>query len=171
MDISQSLVARSDQLNATDLLGGPITVTITKVTRGNDEQPFNFHMEEFPRPFKPSKNMRRLIAHAWGNDTDNYIGRRVTLYRDPDVKFGKETPGGVRISHMSGIPKRLTASLMVSKGKYATFIVDPLPDSAPTSAPVSEIDLLKAEWKSATPERKKEIEADVARIKAEGAGE
>lgn len=153
-------------MNNTDLHGGPITVTVTKVTRGNDDQPFNFHMAEFPRPFKPSKNMRRLIAHAWGNETDHYIGKRFTLYRDPNVKFGKEVPGGIRISHMSGIPKRINVSLMVSKGKYETFTVDPLPDSAPTSAPVSEIDLLRAEYKTADPERREQIVAEVKALEA-----
>lgn len=34
LDISDTLIAKSDELNADDLMGGPTTVTITSVTHG-----------------------------------------------------------------------------------------------------------------------------------------
>ncbi len=102
-DMTASIEPRSDQLNAEDLLSGPRTVTITGVKRGSTEQPVDIVTEEFGpgRPYKPSKTMRRIIVMAWGTNTADYIGRRITIYRDPDITFGRDRVGGIRISHLS----------------------------------------------------------------------
>ena len=107
MDISDTLAPNSDQLDAVDLLGGPQTFTITDVTRHNAEQPINVHLAEFPRVWRPGKSMRRVLAAAWGTDAKAWAGRRVTLYCDPAVTFGKEQTGGTRISHLSHIAAAL----------------------------------------------------------------
>lgn len=129
MDISATIVPKSDQLNAEDLLVGPKTVTIKGVSRGDADQPVNVTLEEFGdgRPFKPCKSMRRVMVSAWGPDASKYHGRRMTLYCDPKVKFGGQEMGGIRISHMSDIAERMTVALTVTRGKRAPFIVDPLP--------------------------------------------
>ena len=160
MDISESLAPTSDQLDAVDLLGGPRTFTITKVSAGNPEQPVNVHLAEFPRVWRPSKSMRRVLAACWGTDAATWTGRRVTLYCDPEVMFGKEKVGGTRISHLSNIDKPRSIPLLVSRGKSQTFRVQPLPE--PTTA--EKIAALRAEWKHADPERKAAIEAEVASL-------
>lgn len=127
MDITETLVPRSDQLNAEDMLAGPRVVTIEKVTRGSAEQPVEIHLTEFPgRPFKPSKTVRRLIVAAWGPETANYTGRRMLLYRDPSVKFGGMDVGGIRVSAMSDIDQPVRVALTVTRGKRAFFSVEPL---------------------------------------------
>jgi hypothetical protein len=78
--------------------------------------------------------MRRVLVAAWGADSNNYIGRSVTLFGDPSVKWGGIAIGGIRISHVSHITKPLTIALTESKGKRKPFSVDPLPD-APKQAP------------------------------------
>jgi len=139
MDMTDSIAPRSDQINADDLLTGPRTFTIDKVEQGTSEQPVNVHLVEFPgRPFKPSKTVRRLMVAAWGADTAAYTGRRMTLYRDPAVKFGGMDVGGIRVSHMSDIAKRITVALTVSRGKRAPYVVEPLPD-APTAPTDGEV--------------------------------
>ena len=155
MDISDTLAPKSDQLDAVDLLGGPQTFTITDVTAGNAEQPVNVHLAEFPRVWRPGKSMRRVLAHCWGTDAAQWKGRRVTLYCDEAVMFGNEAVGGTRISHLSDIDKRKSVPLLIKRGKSATYTVDPLPA-------LSKIDQLKAEWRTADSERRKEIEAEVA---------
>lgn len=133
MDISETLAPKSDQLNAEDLLTGPRTVTVEKVTRGSVEQPVEIHLVEFPgRPFKPSKTVRRILVAAWGAEASAYTGRRMTLYRDPSVRFGGQDVGGIRVSHLSHIDKRLTLALTVTRGKRAPYVVEPLPAGAPT---------------------------------------
>lgn len=159
MDISDTLAPNSDQLDAVDLLGsGPRTFTIADVTKGNAEQPVQIKLAEFPRPWRPGKSMRRVLAACWGTDASTWVGRRVTLYCDETVRFGNDVVGGTRIAALSHIGgKRKAVPLLVSRGKSATFTVQPLPD-APT------VDELRAEWKSASPERRKVIEAEVLRL-------
>jgi hypothetical protein len=131
MDLTDTIVPKSDQLNAEDLLSGPRTVTITEVHKGASvEQPVDVVLAEFGpgRPFKPSKTVRRILVLAWGADAAAYAGRRLTIYRDPAVRFG-----GIRVSHLSHLSKPLTVALTVSKGKRAAHTVQPLPD-APTPA-------------------------------------
>lgn len=134
MNLSESIVPKSDQLNAEDLLAGPRTVTIERVTAGTSEQPVNVHLVETPgRPYRPSKTMRRVMVACWGADAALYVGRRMTLYRDPAVKFGGMAVGGIKISHLSNIDKRTTLALTETRGKRAPHVVEPLPDApAPT---------------------------------------
>lgn len=141
MDMSESIAPKSDQLDAIELVAGPRTFTIEKVTKNNAEQPWNFHLTEFPRPWRPGKSMLRVMAAAWGLDGNKYIGHRVTLYCDPTVQFGNDTVGGTRISHMSGIDKPLRVPLLVKRGKSAVFTVQPLPDAPPARDFLAEAEL------------------------------
>jgi hypothetical protein len=121
-DISDTLQANSDQLNADDLIGGPITVRIESTRRVQGEsykpgdQPLILNISGH-RPYKPSKGMRRVLSTIWGSKRSAYVGRWLTLYRDPSVMFGSDPVGGIRISHASHIdgPKRIP--LTVKKGK------------------------------------------------------
>lgn len=131
MDMTDSIAPKSDQLDAVDLLSGPRTFTIERVSKHNAEQPFNFHLAEFPRVWRPGKSMRRIIVAAWGPDATKYAGHRVTLFCDSSVQFGGEVVGGSRISHMTGIDKPLKVPLLIKRGKSAMFTVQPLADAAP----------------------------------------
>ena len=133
MDISTAAQPRSDQINADDLIGGPQIVTITEVRKGNDEQPVEIVTQEFGpgRPYRPGKSMIRVLIAAWGKEASTYTGRRLMLYRDPSITFGKDAVGGIRISAMSDIKSRLTLALTVTRGRRQPFTVDPLPDPAP----------------------------------------
>lgn len=163
MDISETLAPNSDQLDAVDLLGGPQTFTITKVARHNAEQPVNVHLAEFPRVWRPGKSMRRVLAACWGTDASAWVGRRVTLYCDEKVRFGNDVTGGTRISHLSHLDKPKSVPLLVSRGKSATFVVQPLKE-APADPNADKIAALRAEWSDATPERQAEIQAEVASL-------
>lgn len=160
MDLTASIEARSDQVNADDLAGGPITYTIREVINGKAESPFDFLLVETDRAYRPSKTMRRLIVAAWGSDAKLYAGRRLTLYREPSIMFGGQKVGGIRVSHMSHIPKRIEEKFQTTRGKRETFRVDPLPD-APAATFNPRVEALRAEWKTADPERKAAIEAEV----------
>lgn len=141
LDMTETIAPRSDQMNADDLMSGPRTFTIRDVRVSSAEQPVDVVLAEFPegRPFRPSKSMRRVMVIAWGHDASTYIGKRLTLYRDPTIKFGGQDVGGVRISHMSDLPndKQMVLALTVTRGKRAPYIVKPLPASTPTARPVT----------------------------------
>lgn len=169
MNLSEAIVAKSDQLNADDLIGGPRTFTVKEVRRGDNDQPVAIVLGEFPakRPFKPSKTVLRILTYAWGEETDNWPENpRLTLYRDAKVKWAGQEIGGIRVSHMSHITEPIKIALAESKGKKSLWRVDPLPEDAPTAAPLDEETVarladLRAEWKDADDERKKAIEAEV----------
>src|SRR5690625_1945339 len=130
MDLTESIQPRSDQVNADDLVGGPITYTVREVVKGKAEQPFDFQLVETNRAYRPSKTMRRVIVAAWGSDASNYAGRRLTLYREPSIKFGGTVVGGIRISAMSHIDKPVEVMLQVTRGKREKFTVAPLAEPA-----------------------------------------
>lgn len=136
MDMSQFVVPKSDQLNADDLIAGPRTITIARVSgTGAADQPVAVHFDgDGGKPFKPCKSMRRVMISAWGVDASAYAGRRMTLYRDPKVAFGGMEVGGIRISHMSHIEKTLNLALTVTKAKRAPYRVEPLADEKPSDA-------------------------------------
>lgn len=133
MDLTESIAPKSDQLNADDLIIGPRTFTVERVTKGSTEQPFNIHLVENPgHPYRPSKSMRRVLVMAWAKDSDDWpTGGRMTLYRDPEVKFGRDQVGGIKISHLSHIDRPMTMALTVTRGKREPHVVQPLPADAP----------------------------------------
>lgn len=134
MDLSNTIQANSQQINADDLTGAPRTVTITSVEAGTTEQPVFIHVAEFPgRTYRPGKSMRRVLVYAWGKEATDYIGRRLTLFNDETIRFGKDITGGIRISHMSHIDKVLTIPLTVTRGRRAPFTVQPLTTPAPNA--------------------------------------
>lgn len=122
-DLRPTIIPKSDQLNAEQLLGGPITITVSDVrVSDSGEQPVVVHYEgENGRPFKPCKTMRKVLIHAWGTDGRKWIGRSMTLYNDPSVKFGGDDVGGIRISHMSDIERDVKVSLTSTRGKKAKY--------------------------------------------------
>ena len=70
--------------------------------------------------------MSRVLVHAWGADANKYVGRSLTLYCDPKVKWGGMEVGGIRISHMSHIDSALTMALTATKGNKKPFTVQPM---------------------------------------------
>lgn len=168
MDISDTLAPNSDQLDAVDLIGGPPRIfTVTKVNKGNAEQPVEIALAEFPRVWRPGKSMRRVLAACWGTDASKWIGRRVELFCDEGVMFGGEKVGGTRISRLSHIDGPRSVPIIIKKGRSGGYKVTPLPD-VPASTP--EVDPrvaeLRAEWHDADDDRKKVIEAEVAAIRS-----
>lgn len=124
-NLRDTIVPKSDQLNADDLIAGAITVKIAGVKRGDAEQPVIVALEG-QRPYKPCKSMRRVLISAWGDDGSKWVGRSLTMYNDPEVKFGGVKVGGIRISHMSDIPSDLVMSLTATRGKRAEYRVSKL---------------------------------------------
>jgi hypothetical protein len=132
MDIREAIKPKSDQLNADDLIAGPITVTIKDVKQGSAEQPVNVVTEETPgRPYRPSKSMLRVLAEAWDTDTRSWAGKRITLYRNPKIKFGGMEVGGIEISHVSGIDGEMKIPLTATRGKKRLHTVKPLAVQSP----------------------------------------
>lgn len=135
VDMSAFIEPKSDQLNADDLIAGPRTIRISRVSanEGSPEQPISINFEgDDGKPYKPCKSMRRVMVHLWGSDASKYVGRAMQLYRDPKVQFGGMQVGGIRISHMTDIPEdrisdgKALMALTATRGKRAPYVVRPL---------------------------------------------
>ena len=126
IDISDTIAPKSDQMNCEDLLTGPRVFTIADVRKTGDQQPVAITLAEFPRPWKPSKTVRRLLVAMWGKDASAWVGQKVELFGDPEVVYGGVKVGGIRVSAVSGIEKDFTIALATTKGKRAVFTVKPL---------------------------------------------
>lgn len=128
VDVSTTIQPKSDQLNADDLIGGPITIKITGVAKsGTQDQPIAINYDgDCGKPYKPCKSMRRVLVQIWGKDGQSYVGKSMTLYCDPKVKFGGMDVGGIRISHMSDIKEKITLALTASRANKKPFVVQPL---------------------------------------------
>ena len=126
-NLLDTIQAKSDQLNADDLGSGTMTITVTAVKRGDGEQPVVIHYQgDNGRPYKPCKTMRRVLVHGWTENGSAWVGRSMTLYNDPSVKFGGVAIGGIRISHMSDIGNGLRLTPNASKGKKTEVLIQPL---------------------------------------------
>lgn len=137
MDITDALAPNSDQLDAIELVT-PRTFTIAAGSRmavRDGKTVAEVALEDFPRVWRPSKGMLDILARCWGTDAKQWVGHRVTLYCDPDVMFGKDRVGGVRVSHLSHIDGVQTVPIRASgRGRKPTpWKVDPLPDAAPVA--------------------------------------
>lgn len=189
VDLSQTIQAKSDQLNADDLLGNPITVQITKVSAATTEQPIAINYAgDNGKPYFPCKSMRRVLVNCWSKDGLSYIGKYLTLYRDPEVIFGGIKVGGIRISHMSDIKDEITMSLTASKKSRKPFTVKPLKGHTPVeSAKVEQVDVeqlltegkiaanlgsgeLAKWWKSIGASKQKLMVAELPGLKERAAG-
>jgi hypothetical protein len=146
---------KTDQLNYEDFLGGVTRiVTIAGVKAGTKEQQYDIAIEGDQRVWRPAVTVLKLLVAAWSDEATLWTGRSAELYGDPDVTFGRDKVGGIRVSRLSHIDAPVTANLTETRGKRKLHTVDPLP----------RVDVLRAEWNHADPERKKAIEAEVATL-------
>lgn len=80
-------------------------VTVEKVGKANvaregDEPEYKWlvRFTEFKKPMVlNSTNIKRLAKACGSEDTDDWIGKQVVLFVDPDVEFAGNVVGGLRI--------------------------------------------------------------------------
>lgn len=136
-NLSTTIVAKSDQLNADDLVGGPITVQITAVKAGTTaEQPVAVHISDGHQPWYPCKTMRRVLVACWGQNGNDWIGKTMRLHRDPDVIYGGVAVGGIRVSALSDIDNDITLMLQTKRGKKSAVKITKLTMPAPPVIPL-----------------------------------
>jgi hypothetical protein len=139
IDFSDTIIAKSDQLNASDIAGS-ITIKIADAKKLQDpDQPIHiFYEGGGNKPWKPCKTMRRVIAQVWGSKVD-LKGRSITLVCDPKVTWGGAEVGGIRLTHMSHMAggKQVVLPVRVSRHKVEKYVVLPL---ATDTKPVASIE-------------------------------
>ena len=185
MDITDALAPKSDQLDAVELVN-PRTFTIDTGSRLGTREGATvaeIRLVGFPRVWRPSKGMLDVLAKCWGTDGKAWAGRSVTLYNDPEVTFGKDKVGGIRISHLSHIDGPVTVMIR-GRGQGARKIawpVKPLTVAAPPPPPAAmsledvaattDTGALRTAWQGSPPDVRAAIEARVAEIAALAQGD
>lgn len=134
IDITASLAAKSDQINAGDL-AGTITRTVARVQYDpSSDQPVTVHMTE-GKPWRPSKGMRRVLATVWGSDAGKWAGNVVALYNDPNVLWAGKRAGGIRIEAMTGLDRAQDFPVKINRTKVRVYRINPIKVAAPAPAP------------------------------------
>lgn len=168
---------RSDQWNADDLISGPRTFVIAGARKGAAEQPYDIVFEGEEKVWRPPVTVRKILTAAWGDESDEWVGHRVTLFRDPTIRFGPNQVGGIRVSHMSHIDKPIKLALTTTRGKRSLFTVEPLHGAkvTPTDTTAPTTDQVAAStdqaelqaWWAQFPALHDAIRARVAELKAQ----
>lgn len=124
-DISKALEAKSDQLNAVDIMGAEPVIRIRMVDVKGADQPIWVYFEgDNNRPWKPSKGMLRILAAAWGRDSDAWVGKYAQLVFEASVMYAGKEVGGIRIKALSDIPAAgINCALTISKTKREPYHV------------------------------------------------
>ncbi len=168
--ISQTIIPKSDQLNADDLIAGPKTIRITSVTVATGDQPVSVFFEgDNGKPWKPCKSMRRALAKIWGVDSSAYIGNRLTLFCEGSVKWGGKAVGGIRISHASGLDGPVTFALTESRGSRLPYTIKPIVETyeseLETLNKCTDLEQLKTAWFALSPIAQKNLKTQLETIK------
>jgi hypothetical protein len=133
MDLSKTIIAKSDQLNADDLIGPrrPSPSSRSPGTRSSRSASCSPSGRATDRSSRPRRS-QRILAYCWGSETDDWPpGRAMTLFRDEKVKWAGEEVGGIRVSHLSHIKGPQKIALQESKHKKTLHTILPLPDAPP----------------------------------------
>jgi hypothetical protein len=93
---------------------GPALATIRSFQKANvapenkpPQQKWIMFFDEYEKGLVLGSTNAQLAAKALGSDeTDDWIGQQIVLYNDPNVTYGSEVTGGIRLR----APKRKTAA-------------------------------------------------------------
>jgi hypothetical protein len=98
------LLFPSDYVRQADLDGKDVTKTIKAVVKeelcyqgGARETKPVLVFEDTPKKLVLGKTTMRQIARLHGYETNDWPGKQITMFADPEVYMGKEKTGGVRI--------------------------------------------------------------------------
>ena len=141
---------RSDQWNADDFVGGPRTFTVAGVKEGAAEQKYDIQLEGEDRVWRPPLTMLRVLLAVWGDESADWVGRRVQLFQDPSVSFGRDAVGGIRIAALSHLDAPRNMKLTTTRGKRATYTVQPLKDAPKQAADTIPADVVSNTEKALT---------------------
>ena len=166
-EVDEWLKPKSDQLNADDLIGGKRVIRIRKVkiTKTGKQDGTIWFDGDDNKPWKPCVTMGRIMRGAWGLP-ENWIGKYVEIYRDPEAIYAGKKVGGIRISGLSDIDSDYETSVTVSRSVRNTVRIKKITVAAQPEIPA---ELLKdglnaaskgavefVKWRDALPADKKE---------------
>jgi len=167
IDLRKTIEPKSDQLNADDLIAGPIIATVRQVKRGpSEQQPVEIIIDGH-RPYRPCLSMRRILIHAWGDKAENWLGKSMKLIHDPNVTYGGQAVGGIRIAELSDIDLAFEIPLTLRRGKRELYKVGVLTVTV-ESYPADEFDKNLSAWVNLVLDGKHTVPEIIQRASAKG---
>lgn len=126
--LQQALAPKSDQLNADDLIAANKIIVISgvNINLGSEQKIIINYYGDNGKPWKPSKGMGRVLTELLGGDPDKWVGETVELFRNPEIRFGKEKCGGIQIAGMSAVRNVTTLLITTAKGKKSSITINPI---------------------------------------------
>lgn len=128
-DIRHILEAKSDQLNAVDIMGSEKIITITSVEVTKDLITVHYDGEG-KKPWKiGNKTVPRILDRIWDakGETDVWVGKTVAVHYDPTVVYAGEAVGGIRPHAASHIDSKQIVKTREMRGnKLKGFEILPL---------------------------------------------
>lgn len=110
---------KSAQIGAAEV-GTGVTYTMDRVEfrkigdRGKEKMRPVIKLKESDLDWVTCKTTLLCVEAMFGRSPRNWVGKQITLFWDPKVKFGKETVGGVRVAGAPGI-KDMTVTVKLPK--------------------------------------------------------
>lgn len=174
-DLRGAIQAKSDQINADDLSGGPLVCQIVDVRRGSADQPVHILVDSHKQPWKPSKTSLRVLAACWGADPSVWVGRYAVLYNDETVKWAGNAVGGIRTSHLSHIDGVKKIAVNETRGKKSIQTVHPYvpegfdqPQQEPQYYPDDRFEANSPKWAEAILSGSKTLQQVVKSVESRG---
>lgn len=92
---------------------------------------------EIDRGWVLNRTNAQCLAAMFGNETDNWIGKRVTLYSTP-VRVGPKTEPGIRVKGSPDIAETITIMVTLPRKKPAKTTLIPTGKTQPKAQPAED---------------------------------
>lgn len=132
---------KGDYIQAVEFNGKAPTLTITKLTfvdmeddTGKTRSKGVLWFRETDRGWVMNRTNAQCLAAMFGHETDDWMGRRVTLVSEI-VSVGKQKKLGIRVKGSPEIDRSIDATIVLPRRKPTTRRLVPTGRKAETSAP------------------------------------
>lgn len=86
-DFSQPVVFRIDRIEIEEVQNED----------GKEDKPVLYFDENDSKPLILNKTNAETLAAEFGPDSDSWVGSSIELFVDPNIRFGKQRIGGIRV--------------------------------------------------------------------------
>ena len=107
--IVSKFLRKEDLEDGDDLIVTVKRIALEDMPGDQNEQRWTCYFRELPKALVLNTTSIRTLEKAYGSDTDDWIGKRVTLYVDPNVSFRGQVVGGLRLRPVKAKPAAAAA--------------------------------------------------------------
>ena len=115
MKLTDILAENSKYLKKADVDDSAVVTiqALKKVNVARDDEPpeykWTMKFAEFDKPLVMNVTNLKRAGKALGEDTADWLNKRIEIYVDPDIEFGGEITGGLRLRGLKREPVKTKA--------------------------------------------------------------